>query len=188
MDPRIHWQDIIMRIELPNRTIDSDRRLQNATNNLINRSEHRLYYMLAWHSTGVNGMRHNEVRTWVLDRVAAAHPPLPPNSTRGLTPGLINPLLGDVPGNAIDHPIRRYSQGKLRRPPATQTTAAAANQGQGNQVNANRRYSHPVARKRDRTSPEPKGRRPKRQAQYFSDDPADGDMDTGSDRAKSSEV
>lgn len=187
MDPRIHWQDIIMRIELPNRTIASDRKLQNATNNLINRHEHRLYFMLAWHSTGVNSMRANEVRTWVLDRVAAANPPLPPNSTRGLTPGLINPLLGNVPGNSIGHPTRRENQGRLRvtggRPTVAQAATAAANQG-----HTNPGPRHPVPSKRNRTSPEHKGRWPKRQAQGLNDDSGDDDMDTGSDRAKSSEA
>lgn len=104
-----------MRIELPTRTVENERHLQNSTNNLINRHEHRLYFMLAWHSTNANGgVRTNEVRSYVLRRVAAAQTPLPPNSTRGITPGLINPLLGNVPGNVIPQPVRRINQGRLR--------------------------------------------------------------------------
>lgn len=115
MDPRIHWQDILMRIEVPNRTVMSDRQLQNATNNLINRQHHRDYFMLAWRTTGANAVvRHNEVRSMVLRRVAAANPPLPPNSTRGLTPGLINPALGHVPGNVIPQPAMPGDRGRLR--------------------------------------------------------------------------
>ena len=115
MDPRIHWEDILMRVELPNRTVEIERHLQNSTNNLINRHEHRLYFMLAWHSTNANGgVRTNEVRSYVLRRVAAAQTPLPPNSTRGITPGMINPALGNVPGNVIPQPVRRINQGRLR--------------------------------------------------------------------------
>ena len=70
--------------------------------------------MLSWLSTGIRGQRPNTVRTMVLQRVAAAVPPLPPNSTRGLTPGLINPLLGRVPGNVIAWPVLGTNQGRLR--------------------------------------------------------------------------
>ena len=114
MDPRIHWEDILMRIESPNRTVRSDSHLQNSTNNLINRQEHRSHLMLSWLSTGAQGGRPNHVRTMVLQRVAAANPPLPPNSTRGLTPGLIDPLLGRVPGNVIPWPVLGANQGRLR--------------------------------------------------------------------------
>ena len=114
MDPRIHWEDILMRIEIPNRTVRSDSHLQNSTNNLINRHEHRIYRMLSWLSTGALGRRRNTVRTMVLQSVAAAIPPLPPNSTRGLTPGLVNPLLGRVPGNIIPWPVLGRNEGRLR--------------------------------------------------------------------------
>ena len=70
--------------------------------------------MLSWLSTGARGVRRNTVRTMVLQRVAAAVPPLPPNSTRGLTPGLVNPLLGRVPGNIIPWPVLGTNQGRLR--------------------------------------------------------------------------
>ena len=71
--------------------------------------------MLAWRTTGANAVvRHNEVRTMVLRRVAAANPPLPPNSTRGLTPGLINPALGHIPGNVIPQPAMPGDRGRLR--------------------------------------------------------------------------
>ena len=103
-----------MRIEVHNRTETSDFQLQNSTNNLINRQEHRRFLMLSWLSTGAQGTRRNTVRTMVLQGVAAANPPLPPNSTRGLTPGLVNPLLGPVPGNLIPWPALGPNQGRLR--------------------------------------------------------------------------
>lgn len=71
--------------------------------------------MLAWRTTGANAVvRNNQVRTMVLRRVAAANPPLPPNSTRGLSPGLINPALGHVPGNVIPQPAMPGDRGRLR--------------------------------------------------------------------------
>lgn len=210
MDPRMHWADILMRIEVPNRTEDSDKKLQNSTNNLINRQEHRRYFMLAWHTTGINStMRVNEVRSMVTRRVAAAHPPLPLNSTRGLTPGLINPLLGNVPGNSVPQPALGLNQGRLRVGGRTQVTqAAAANQAltnaaQANPPQLNQTQGHPVQnslarnnhgrdkrihKKRRRTSPVQKGRPPKRQAQNLNKDTEDDSMDTESDQSKSSEV
>ena len=71
----------------------------------------------------------------ILLTVAAANPPLPPNSTRGLTPGLINPALGNVPGNVIPHPALpdggrlRVGLGRRRGPqavPLLVTVAAPA--------------------------------------------------------------
>lgn len=206
MDPRIRWADILMRIEVPNRTEDSDKKLQNSTNNLINRQEHRRYHMLSWHSTGANGMRNNRVRTDVLHMVATAQPPLPPNSTRGITPGLINPLLGNVFGNVVAQPLMRNGPARLRVPVLPQTTQAAANQAMTNAAQANplqqiqtqrtqvqnnhRRDNHgnETRPKRNRTSPGPQGRPSKRQAQDPIDNAMDEDMDVSSDGTKSSEV
>lgn len=208
MDPRIHWQDIFTRIEVPNRTADSDRKLQNSTNNLINRQEHRRFLMLSWHTTGANRTTRNVTRNLVLQRVAAARPPLPPNSTRGLTPGLINPRLGNVPGNSIPFPpLRRQSMGRLRvlgRPRPTPATAAAAtNPAQGNPVLGNRGQespvqhsqargsrgrSHEVPTKRHRASPGRQGRPSKRQARDLLDETSEDYMETRSEGSKSSEV
>lgn len=211
MDPRIKWADILMRIELPNRTVPLEKNLQNSTNNLINRHDHKQHFMLAWHATGANSTRANHVRSEVLGRVAAANPPLNFNSTRGLTPGLINPLLGYLPGNSIPFPQLGNDQGRLRvrggQPRVTQA-AAAANQTQGNLAQGNlaqgnpgqgnpgqataaqnnqrrnsHRLDHRVPSKRPRSSPDHKGGPRKRQARNFDDN-----MDTGSDGDKSSEV
>lgn len=142
MDPRIQWQDIWMRIELPNRTADSETKIKNATNNLINRKEHRRFSMLSWHTTGANGSRKNHTRVEVLRRHARIHPPPPHNSTRGLTPGLINPRLGDIPGNRVPlPPLRGHGHGRLRVPAQPQVpqpaVAVAANQVQGNTIQVN---------------------------------------------------
>ena len=198
MDPRIRWADILMRVEVPNRTEDSDKKLQNSTNNLINRQEHGRYHMLSWHSTGANGMRNNRVRNDVLRMVATAQPPIPPNSTRGITPGLINPLLGNVPGNVVAQPPMRHGPARLRVPVLPQITQAAANplqqnQTQGTQVqNNHRRDNHgpgdETRPKRNRTSPGPQGRPSKRQAQDPTDNAMNENMDVRSDGTKSSEV
>ena len=215
MDPRIHWEDILMRIEVPNRTVTSDQYLQNSTNNLINRQEHRYNFMLAWHTTGARGQRANTVRSMVLQRVATAQPPLPPNSTRGLTPGLINPALGNVPGNSVAQPVLGVNQGRLRvglgrgRGPQiapaypTLTHQALANPPQApappnnpvrhNPIRDTRRRDNPVdSNKRRRTSPGNKGRPSKRQAREPSDDDEDNDedshMNTSADESDISEV
>ena len=203
MDPRIHWEDILMRIEVPNRTVTSDQNLQNSTNNLINRQEHRYNFMLAWHTTGARGQRANTVRSMVLQRVATAQPPLPPNSTRGLTPGLINPALGDVPGNSVAQPVLGVDQGRLRvglgraRGPALanppQAPALPNNPVRHNPVRDTRRRDNPVdSNKRRRTSPGNKGRPSKRQAREPSDDDEDNDedshMNTSADQSDISEV
>ena len=211
MDPRIHWEDILMRIEVPNRTETSDRWLQNSTNNLLNRQEHRYNFMLAWHTTGARGQRANTVRSMVLQRVAAAQPPLPPNSTRGLTPGLINPGLGNVPGNSVAQPMLGANQGRLRvglgraRGPQVPAPAysALAQQQQApappiipvrhNPVRDTRRHDNTVEdNKRRRTSPGSKGRPTKRQAREPSDDDKnnneDSYMSTSADGSDISEV
>ena len=159
--------------------------------------------MLAWHTTGANSMRNNEVRTLVLQRVHNAIPPLPHNSTRGLTPGLINPLLGNIPGNSVPHPPGRNNQGRLRvgvgRPRATQPAAVVANQAQGNLAQgnpvqnnrgrSNRERGHRTPSKRNRTSPDHTGRPTKRHAQDINfDTEDDSNIDTRSDKDKSSEV
>ena len=93
MDPRIHWEDILMRIGVPDR------------------QEHRYNFMLAWHTTGARGQRANTVRSMVLQRVAMAQTPLPPSSTRGLTPGF---ALENVPGDSVAQPVLGANQGRLR--------------------------------------------------------------------------
>ncbi len=202
-----------MRVEVPNRTEDSDKKLQNSTNNLINRQEHRRFHMLSWHSTGANGMRNNRLRTDVLHMVATAQPPLPPNSTRGITPGLTNPLLGNVPGNVIAQPLMRNGPARLRVPVLPQITQAAANQAMTNAAQANPTQANPQQQnqtqgtqvqnnhgrdnhgrgnetrpKRNRTSPSPQGRPSRRQAQDPVDNVMDEDMDGSSDGTESSEV
>ena len=180
MDPRMLWDDILMRIEMPNRTEDGETRVQNSSNNLINRSENREFSLLAWHSTGARGMRNNVVRTAILRRVAAAQPPLPPNSTRGITPGLINPALGNIRHNSIPFPTRKPDQGKLRvgmGRGARAQAAAAANPPQ------------PRSTKRRRTSRQHKGR-PSKRRRYTIEDSSDedDDMSSESDETESSAV
>ena len=162
--------------------------------------------MLSWHSTGTNRTTRNVTRNMVLQRVAAARPPLPLNSTRGLTPGLIDPRLGNVPGNSIPFPpLRRQIVGRLRvlgRPRLTQATAAAAttqgnpvlgNRGQESpvqhsQARGSRGRSHTVPTKRHRASPGRQSRPWKRQARDLLDETSEDYMDTRSEGTKSSEV
>ena len=57
MDPRIHWEDILMSMEVLNRTVGSNRHLQNSTNNLINRQEHRTFSIPSWQNTETQEMK-----------------------------------------------------------------------------------------------------------------------------------
>ena len=215
MDPRIHWEDILMRIEIPNRTWDLERRLSNSTNNLINRSENRVHFMLSWHSTNANGFRVNEVRTLVLRRVMMAQPPLPPNSTRGLTPGLIDPARGEVPGNRIPFPGPGSNEGRLRAnmrrrrgaraartavnpssvnttqtSPSNQSQVSTAQQKQSKSPTAQKKQQYAtskmVPQKRRGTSRRHRGRPSKRQAMYESSS-EDDEMSIDSNRSESSE-
>ena len=168
-----------MRIEMPNRDEAGETRVQNSSNNLINRSENRAFSLLAWHTTGANGMRNNIVRTSVLRNVATAQPPLPPNSTRGLTPGLINPALGNFHWNTIPFPTRDPDQGRLRVGMGRRARAQAA---------AAANPPHPRSTKRRRSTREHKGR-PSKRRRYTIEDSSDEDtMTTQSDGTKSSAV
>lgn len=187
MDPRIQWVDILMRLEIPNRTEDSERKLMNSTNNLINRKDHPQFRMLSWHSTGINGMNGNEGRTLVLDMVAASDPPLPfRNSTRGLTPGLIDPLGGNVPGNIVPLPVLRNGMGRLRVVHQQSATAAAVAQAQSNEGPRTRGQSNRLPEKRRHSSQEEdEGRPPKHKTQNPN---GNDDIDTRSDGSLSSGV
>ena len=190
MDPRIQWVDILMRLEIPNRTEDSERKLMNSTNNLINRQDHPQFRMLSWHSTGINGMNGNEGRKFVLDMVAASDPSLPfPNSTRGLTPGLIDPRRGNVPGNIVPLPVLRNGLGRLRVVHQQSATAATAAQAQSNEGPRTRGQSNRIPEKRRHSSQqeeeEDEGRPPKYKTQKPNDN---DDIDTRSDGSLSSGV
>ena len=104
MDPRISQRDIIMREEV------SEERLRLANdqgyiNVHLNTPGYRKYRpawkMVSWHSKGFSA-KENDRRQSVLDGLTDAQKIA--NTTRGSTPGLINPALGDVAGNRIALP------------------------------------------------------------------------------------
>lgn len=173
--------------------------------------------MLAWRTTGANAVvRHNEVRTMVLRRVAAANPPLPPNSTRGLTPGLINPALGHIPGNVIPQPAMPGDRGRLRvglgrargaqgvpllvpapaaaPPPPAPPRLALANAAPLNPpqahlpLNTQRRSDNARDNNKRRSSRGSKGPPPKHQIREFSDSGGNNEMGSESDGDETSVV
>ena len=106
MDPRIRQRDIIMREEAcEERLRMSDARYINIH---LNTPGYRIYRpawkMIAWHVTA-GDERTNQRKQFVLDSLTDAQKQA--NTTRGRTPGLINPALGDIPGNRIELPARK---------------------------------------------------------------------------------
>ena len=118
LDPRIRWTDITMRMERRNRPNE------NALNMLASRSMRPLYKMLSWHTKG-RVATINTRRAAVLAQLTPAQ--IAANTTRGSTPGLINPALGEI-GGRIPHPVLRTGQGVQRgsrRPRSEATTSSS---------------------------------------------------------------
>ena len=97
MDPRMSIDDITMRIEAPGRTRESDQKLRNRLLNMEASRQHLRYCMLSWFGTGKHEFN-NKTRDQVLAKMAENpvlyQHQLHNNTTRGSTPGLINPALG----------------------------------------------------------------------------------------------
>lgn len=128
MDPRMSWDDMIMRIELPGRTPEGDLKLQNSIQTMLGRFWHRHYHMLSWFGKGRFHYNNaiNPARVQILRDLANATPPIPlvPNTTKGITPGSINPAHGPN-GTMVAWPNIRG--GTIRGPrPAVVPPAALA--------------------------------------------------------------
>lgn len=89
IDPRVRWIDILMRMEPENRLTT------NRLNNLAGRTWRPLYKMIAWHGTPKgNGLsKYTQV---VINALSPGQ--IAGNSTRGSTPGLVNPAFGRAGG------------------------------------------------------------------------------------------
>ena len=103
IDPRVAWNDILMRMPR------QGRRNQNALNMECSRMRPR-YHMISWHPTS-DESKANELQNQVVkllsDEQQAA------NTTRGSTPGLVNPRLGEA-GGRIRIPRLVNGQGTVR--------------------------------------------------------------------------
>ncbi|KAL9126240.1 MAG: hypothetical protein Q9217_004686, partial [Psora testacea] len=111
LDPRLEWQDIIMRIEpaqLP-RTAISERKLKNRLQNNNSRLHYPLHNMVSWHVRG-GSKRALQDRKNVLNLLSQDQKRR--NTTRGATPGLIDPLLPDEPANRVPAVIYSARQNK----------------------------------------------------------------------------
>ena len=69
--------------------------------------------MLSWHAVAVDGNNHNQSTQYVLENLTDAQKQA--NTTRGSTPGLINPALGDIPSNRVPIPILKSEKRELER-------------------------------------------------------------------------
>ena len=101
MDPRIRQRDIIMREEATGQRMrTSDQRYINLH---LNTPGYRIYRpvwkMISWHVKEGDD-KQSQRKQLVLNSLTDAQKRA--NTTRGSTPGLINPALDDVPGNRVD--------------------------------------------------------------------------------------
>ena len=126
LDPRLTWDDIDMRMEYVgarashNNTIDMasndvTKQAGKAKNRFTNALQTRCsrgraaFNMLSWRER-TRIFLANKTRDHVLNRLSAEQ--IANNTTRGSTPGIINPLLPDTPANRVSHrgtQIQRYT-------------------------------------------------------------------------------
>ena len=121
LDPRLTWDDIDMRMEYVgaraayDHTIDTasknvNKQAVKAKNKFINALQTRCsrgraaFAMVSWRErTRIS--KANKTRDDVLKRLTSDQ--IANNTTRGLTPGIVNPLLPDIPANRVS---RRRAQ------------------------------------------------------------------------------
>ena len=131
LDPRLTWDDIDMRMEYVgaraahDHTIDTASRnvtkqAVKAKNKFVNALQTRCsrgraaFAMVSWRErTRIS--KANKTRDDVLKRLSADQ--IANNTTRGLTPGIVNPLLPDTPANRVS---RRRTQGQPTTPQSEQ--------------------------------------------------------------------
>ena len=131
LDPRLGWDDIDMRMEYVgaraayDSTIDraSDdvaKQVYKAKSKFVNALQTRCsrgraaFKMLSWRERPRTG-RPNKTRDHVLNQLSADQ--IANNTTRGSTPGIINPLLPDTPANRVS----RTTQSQPSTPPTVQS-------------------------------------------------------------------
>ena len=111
-----------MRMELAGRS------KANALQERACRTWNPLFSMINWHAKGRFGNGRNAKEVVVLNRLSPVQ--IQNNTTRGTTPGLVNPSLG-VAGGVVPLPRVRPGKGeaRLRKNVATQAAASMAQQG-----------------------------------------------------------
>lgn len=105
IDPRVRWTDITMRMPLEGRPSESSLNQDGVRNR-------PKYGMQSWFPKQIH-QAYNARRDTVLAMLSPAQ--LAANTTRGTTPGLINPILGEA-GGRVPPPVARKGQGVRRGP------------------------------------------------------------------------
>lgn len=157
MDPRMCFDDLTMRIAQQRRTVASDSNLKNRIQTTLTRAWHKNFFMIAWHGKGRYHYANvrNPNRVWLLNHIANANIPIHLNTTRGLTPGLVNPAAGPN-SQRIPRPQFSARQGRLTGPRSSSTigaitlanigaittTSAGPSTGAGNAGNAGANGNH----------------------------------------------
>lgn len=125
-------EDILMRMhpDMVPRTTVGDTRLRNSLNMRASRRAYPEYCLISWFGKGLDGGRlKHTARDETLLKLT--QPQIAANTTRGSTPGLVNPSMGERPGNRIQLPkvnnscltrrcggrqaISRYKAGETRK-------------------------------------------------------------------------
>ncbi len=131
LDPRLTWDDIDMRMEYVGARAAYDNAIDMASNEVtrqalkakskfVNALQMRCsrgraaFSMLSWRERKKNYLK-NKTRDYVLKQLSADQ--IANNTTRGSTPGLINPLLPDNPANRVSY---RRTQSQPSTPPNVQ--------------------------------------------------------------------
>ena len=104
LDPRVQWSDILMRMEISNRARG------NAVQMRAMRNWRPAFGMLAWHVKGKYAADKSQ-EDKLLKLMTSGQQES--NSTRGLTPGLTDPLLGEQ-GGRIPLPKMKFGEGEAR--------------------------------------------------------------------------
>ena len=131
LDPRLGWDDIDMRMEyvgarasydstIDRASDDMAKQVYKAKSKFVNALQTRCsrgraaFKMLSWRERPRTG-RPNKTRDHVLNQLSADQ--IANNTTRGTTPGIINPLLPDTPANRVS----RTTQSQPSTPPTVQS-------------------------------------------------------------------
>ena len=105
IDPQVRWTDITMRMPLESRPSENSLNQNGVRNRQRNT-------MLSWHPNQF-GQAQNARRTTVMAMLTTRQ--IAGNTSRGATPGLIDPVLGEA-GGRIPIPIQRRRQGVRQGP------------------------------------------------------------------------
>ena len=180
-------EDIVMRMQPDHspRTDHGDEKVRNALNMRASRRAYPAFFMISWHAKGLEGDRKHSARDFVLASLSADQ--TLNNTTRGKTPGRINPDGDDSSVNRIAQPelpvgaLQRRFQGRGNRPRQSRKKSKTDSSGSDSSFHAN----HAPRMTRTRANPHRTGR--KSIQNYFESSDEDSDDDSVDESYEDSE-